>query len=247
MDTNAKELNLLKNNPKELIVLYQSLIRFTVNYFVKSGYIKIDDFDDFVQYINEELLKRIEKIRKSYNETTLLKTYFSVIIKNICHDRLRKDRRNKLETIPNIAEIKEPENITSSIIIQQELNFLDKIFKAFHKNREKIILCFKSIFRIPLKKEDLSYYLDSSEQEIENLIETLKSTNLVSDTRIFELLTPIFNKKENKNNSPDSTRKWLDLKIKEFIKLINGDPPRANYSKETFQFLAEKYFYQKMD
>ena len=44
--------------------------------------------------------------------------------------------------------------------------------------------------------------------------------------------------------------KWIDRsirKIEEIIELMNGNPPRANYDKETLQILIEKYYIKKSE
>jgi len=59
------------------------------------------------------------------------------------------------------------------------------------------------------------------------------------------VLTEIFNKYENKNNAPDTLRKWVKFKINELIDVLNGSPPASKYDEETFQILFEKCFYKE--
>ena len=47
---------------------------------------------------------------------------------------------------------------------------------------------------------------------------------------------------ENKSNSPDATRKWIEIKINELIDIMNHKTRTSNYDKETFRILFESLF-----
>jgi len=247
MNSNDSDIYLLKNAPNELIVKYQSLISSVVYNISKSGLVNYNDVGDYIQYINNELLHKIEYIKKKYNGSSPLKIYFLVIIRNMCYEKLRKERKYDNEISSEFIERIEPENIVSNLIIEQELDYLDKILKTFHSKKDKLILCLKLLFRIRVSADDFNIYgYNFTLSEIQNIIKRTDYSKPLSDKEIFEHVTPLFNKYERKNNNSDTTRKWVGNKLNDIIDLMNGDPPKAYYSRETIQILIEKYL-KKME
>ncbi len=135
MDENSDDIRLLKENPKGLIVKYQSLINYIVCNYINNGFFNRYDKDDIVQNINESLLKKITKIQIQYNYKTKVKTYISVIIRNNCREIIRKVKLEIVhhKNIENLVfVVNEPEN---KLIIKQEFDKLDKIFTMFYRQR----------------------------------------------------------------------------------------------------------------
>jgi len=62
------------------------------------------------------------------------------------------------------------------------------------------------------------------------------------DKEIYAIMTPLFNRCEGKENSPDALRKWINMKVDEIIDLLNGRTRRSNYDQETLKILAQKYY-----
>ncbi|MFC2128311.1 hypothetical protein ACFLRR_00400 [Bacteroidota bacterium] len=83
MDENEEDIKLLYEAPGKFIIKYQALIGFIVNSYVINGFFNKSDADDHIQTINESLLKKINKIQDQYNYKTKIKTYFSVIVRNL--------------------------------------------------------------------------------------------------------------------------------------------------------------------
>lgn len=44
----------------------------------------------------------------------------------------------------------------------------------------------------------------------------------------------------------DSLRRWSDRKINDIIQVLNGNPPKKSYTKESLKILIEYYFSNKM-
>ena len=125
---------------------------------------------------------------------------------------------------------------------------LETIFHLFNQQKDKLKLCLKVFFRIPVSRDDIYQYLP--EISINDLIEYTSMVNnegALTDHEIFVILTKLINIKENKDNSPDAIRKWIKAKIDEILYLMNGKPIRANYDKESLRFLVENYFYKKAE
>jgi len=243
---NNQEIELLRNDPKTLIVSYQPVIKIIIQRYIHTGFIKVHDKEDFIQHINEELLKRIEKIQKHYNGKAQVRTYISVIIRNICIELLNK--KKKQDDVFTEAESVEEgtEETLSGIIIEQEFDRLQKILMLFSKQKARLELCLKVLYRIPVNKYDLeAYYPGLKDSEYTEVLYKINPEEKIRDKELYHILTPFLNKCENKNNSVDAVRKWTKIKIDELIFLMNGSPKRANYNEETLQILAEKYYLKK--
>ncbi|MFC1733075.1 sigma-70 family RNA polymerase sigma factor [candidate division KSB1 bacterium] len=240
---NIKEIELLRNDPKALIVSYQPVIRFIVQRYIYSGFIQIHDKEDFVQHTNEELLNRIEKIQKQYNGKAQIRTYISVIIRNICIELLNKKKKNPEEITETESIEKGSEDTLSGIIIEQEIDRFQKILMLFHKQKARLELCLKILYRISVKKADMeAFYPGLKDNEYSEVLKSIDPKENHTDKELYQIITPFLNQCEKKDNTSDAIRKWTNMKIDEMITLMNGTPKRANYNKETLQILVEKYY-----
>jgi RNA polymerase sigma factor (sigma-70 family) len=238
------DVDLLHNNPGKLIEKYQDTIIIIVNKFIQTGYVRFADKEDFLQDINEQLLIKIPKIKKQYNEQYRLSTYLSAIIRNICLEKIQKKRTPLLKHLEDEIIIKETiiNQGFHNLVIADEITRLENIFLLFSKQKEKLKLCLKFFFRIPISQDDIVQYLE--EKPMKELSE-LNNKETLTDHEIFIILTKIINAKEKKDNSSDAIRKWITARINEILYLMNGNPKRANYDKESLCFLVENYFYKK--
>ena len=249
MTINDKEIELLKLDPSVLIVKYQDIIKIIVSKFISSGSINLSDKDEFIQIINERLLMSSERIKNQYKGISLLKTYFSTIIKNICIEELNKRKRynfSELETL-NYANLSE-NTINEDTYLNNEFDRLSKILDMYNIKISKLVLCLKIIYRLPLTVTDFTKYCIKLKADIiNNLIDEVNPTKIIPEFELFQILTPYINKCDNQVNQPDALRRWVKRKIDEIIDLMNGNPPRANYDKETIQILIEKYYLKKVE
>ncbi|MBN1598792.1 MAG: sigma-70 family RNA polymerase sigma factor [Bacteroidales bacterium] len=221
----------------------QDLIESIASKFITSGSFRHEEKDDLIQTINEELLYKMPKIRQQFLGISSFRGYLSVVIQNICREKIRRNKSIRTTELTDIhfnqSEELNPEHV---IVIQQEVERLKKLLLLYNKQRTKIILCLKLKFRIPLNICDLSTYLGKiNKKEYKEFKEKLKNYNKIKDVDIYEAIIPLFNKFENKNNNADSLRKWIKLKINELIELLNGDPPISSFDEDTLQILFEKY------
>lgn len=246
MENNKKDIKLLQNNPQGLILKYQGLIEFIVDTYVIHGFFNRYDRDDIIQSINESLLRKIPKLQKQYNNSTRVKTYISVIIRNNCKEILRKSRIE-------IVDVKNIENLQSvvnepelKLVLTQEFDRLEKIFMMYYRQRYKLELCFKLLYNIPVKFKDFkNYSADFDKYSYLKIIKDINPGTEIRKRKIYRILLPYFNLAENKDNSEDALRKWLRFKTNEIIRLLNGDPPVSSYDEESLQILLEKYYFEK--
>jgi hypothetical protein len=242
---NDRDIELLKKNPKELIVSLQYLIEIIINQFIKVGKFSQSDRKDIQQQVNEELLKKITRIQKQFNYKSLVRTYMTVIIRNICNDIDRSKKKAIDFVLDEHLIIKDYANIINSIIIGEEIKRLDNAINLYHKQKFKLLLCLKLYYRIPVEFKDFKLVdRNINIKEYKIFIQNIDPYLECNDYDIFNSLITIFNKIENKKNTPDALRKWTHLKVNELIALLNGNTKLYFYSKESFQMLFE-YCYAK--
>lgn len=247
MRENQKELELLNKDPKELIVKYQELITIIVNKFIGSGSINASNRDEFVQVVNERLLFSIDNIKKQYKGLSLVKTYFSTIIRNICLEEINKQKKHKHLDIETIYQY-ETDNVKlmENTYLNDEFDRLNKILIMYNKKAAKLEFCLKVLYRLKVRITDFTKYcLKFKPNKIKDLIEQVHPTKMIPEFELFEILTPYINKCDRQTNKPDALRRWIKRKIEEIIVLMNGNPPRANYDNETLQILFEKFYTSK--
>lgn len=245
MDVNQFEIGLLREDPGELIVKYQPIVIVIVQVYMRSGYFRGEEKEEIVQQINEKLLERIEKIRQQYNGMAQLRTYFSAVIRNLCLEIIRKGRnRDVLRLVEEYDHnLSYSPDQLNRMIIDQELQRLDLILAMFHKLKSKLVISFKAMLRMPLHEDDLLDYCKERDiSEIEKEYEILMAGEAKNDKEVYRQLTVLFNYIECKNNSLDAVRKWVWIREEEVLKMLNGDPPRANHNHETLMILLERYF-----
>ncbi len=243
---NEQDLRLLHENPEQFLVRYQEVIRIIVRAFIRTRAIHESDHDDTIQYVNEKLWTRIDRIREMYNGQSLVKTYMSVVIRNLVMER-RKERHYCLVEEP--LEFYETAGSNAAdqflqLVIKQELERLDTIMKTFHKQRLKFEFCLKIVFRIPVAEDDfreLVHPLSPVEQK--RLWKLFDRNTLPEDKDQYRRLSEVFNTLEDQSGrSRDSIRKWIRHRLDMVLLLMNGTPRQAHYNDETLQILFERYF-----
>lgn len=248
MNLNEHEIELLYKNPDTLLVNYQSVIRIIVSKFIQRGFVNMSEKDDFIQIVNEKLLIKIPKIQDQYDGSTLLRTYLSVIIRNICLEEIRKQQsNNQTSEIDDYKDrIVADERSDYQLIISQELIRLNTILRLFYDKRWKFEFCLKVIYRISIVLDDfLKYCKICNSDKLKALIIKINPPKVIPEKDLYIEIKPFINKCDNKNNSSDAIRKWLKLQIDNVIDLMNGKTKRSNYNRESIQILFEKYFENK--
>ena len=244
MTENEKDIELLHKNPNALVLKYQETVRIIVKKFILSGIISRADFEDAVQEALSEVLTKIPTMQKQYNGMSLFKTYFSVIVRNSCMREFAKARRKNIVHQAEIPDDGETDTVDKKISLEEEIRRFKTVITLYYKQRPKLLLCLKLHYRIPLNAEDIRRWNpDCSSSDHAKLIENFGSNFDAKDyAEIFRIITPIMNRHENKNNSPDAVRKWIDSKIDEIIDLMNGVCKRTNYDDETLKTLVDDFF-----
>jgi hypothetical protein len=243
-DSNKRDIELLNDNHRQLILELQELINIIIYQFIGLGKFGYAERDEIKQHINFELLNKIPKIQSQFQQKSLLRTYLGAIIRNICNEIVRNKQKSNLILFEevDVADENIEKNI-STLIFEEEIIRLKKILNAYYKIKNKLILCLKIKFRMVIEIEDFRKFNNNiTEDEFETFITEIQSYDNCPESKIFEALAFILNKYENKKSTPDSIRKWVTDKIIEIVDLLNGRPPSSKYDKETVQILFEKCY-----
>lgn len=248
MDNNTQDIELLNEKPAELIIKYQSLIDTIVSRFMRIGYFPGQEKNDVVQHINEELLNKLSYIKNQYNGKSLLKTYFIVIISNLCNTKSYIDRREVGFISMDYVEMDklQSDELVSGIVLENEFDRYEKILMQYHNSKQKLEFCLKIYFRIPLQMKEIIDFCPEQEAVFySHFFNSAKAGPELNGKAIYSLLTDLLNRKKATTYTEDAIRKWIRKKIEELICLMNGKPKRANYNEETIQILIEKYYASK--
>jgi DNA-directed RNA polymerase specialized sigma24 family protein len=241
---NQQDVQLLREQPRELIIKYQDIIQIIVKKYIASKMFHASDFEDVVQAVNEDLLSKSERIRDQYNGIALLRTYFSAIVRNSCLKIYDKKKREiKVFPLGNEDPIVE-ETASMNLAIEYDLERLKRIFKYYHPKKGKVILCVKLYFRLRINKEDMiACFPACSEEDTLTLLGHFGAHYENIDSKeVYQIVTPLLNKYEGKSNTIDAVRNWSEVRIREIIQLLNGNKRESSYDKESLRLLTEKYF-----
>jgi RNA polymerase sigma factor (sigma-70 family) len=244
MTENDKDIELLHSDPHTLILKYQETVKIIVKKYILADVFKPSDFEDVVQEVYAALFAKIPAMQSQYNGMSLFKTYFSVIVRNICmkeHAKTRKELEIEQKEITNFID---RSHVEAKIIIEYQIQRFRAILSLYYRQRPKLLLCLKLHYRIPLTPEDITlWYPKCSSPDRDILLENFGSNfDETDDVEIYKILTPLMNKNENKSNSVDAVRKWIDTKIREIIQLLNGNPKKSNYNEDTLKTLVDDFF-----
>ncbi|MBM3404360.1 MAG: hypothetical protein FJY10_05670 [Bacteroidetes bacterium] len=235
------------SSPQKLIVFCQGTILKIVDYLIRRGFFASDEKHDLVQHINLQLLEKGENIRKNYDGRVPLDAYLSVVVRNICIRYKETYTSRSLLRVPDhffLEKTVDPNpGVFSKMVVSEEIERLETILSLYADEKEKLLIVFRLIVTKTITPEKiLSYYGDISVKLLEDVFSVLSSLEQLKRKEIFKVLIPLVNSKEGKKSTPDTLRKWFDRRVQEIIHLINGNPPRSFYSKETLLILFEYYF-----
>lgn len=238
---NAIDISLLRTDPHGLLLRHQETIRIIVKIYIDSGMFSHNDFEDLVQQVNVRLLEKMPVIQANFDGSCLFRTYLSQVIRNAClnlHDRdTRQPRFSHLEGA-GIASREEPH---SRLLIEHDARVLMAILDQFNTQRPKLLLCLKLYYRIPIGRNDvLDWWPHCPQNRIEYLLTTFgEFFGDIPESELYERIQPLFAEMERKSGPADSLRRWVDEKINQIIRLLNGSPPDASYDRKTLGILLE--------
>ena len=241
----STDIELLRSDPRALLLRHQETIGIIVRTYVRTGMFHPSEVDDIIQQINHDLLQKLPRIQAQFNGTTFVRTYLSSIIRHSCLDLNRK--RQAQPVVLGLEEIRTPAvsaDIDADLAIEQSIRMLRAIIAQFHTERPKLLLCLKTMYKIPLVRNDvLVWWPGCPEPELATLIRASQAVEKkLTDKQVFEVIRPFVNRAESNSSSADSIRRWTDERITSIIALLNGRPPTATFTKETLGILLDHFF-----
>lgn len=241
--------NLLKNNPRSLILIY----RYLISKYIGGKHQKADEKEDLIQEIIFRLMtKKIPKIQKQYDfnfkKNPSFTSYFMVVVRNVYIDIVRERKKKVLKTV-ELSEADRPLRVREfgsedgQIILEEETTKLHYLFKMYHRSRPKIEIMLKIKYRMSVDPVDVrNHFPGCPTQEISILTRDFK---FMKDKEVFEVVTPVFNRCEKKRNKSDTLRKWIANKIEEIVSHLNRTHDHRVYNTENISDLVTIYFQKK--
>jgi DNA-directed RNA polymerase specialized sigma24 family protein len=243
MTENEKDVQLLRNDFGGLIVKYQATVRIIVGKFVASGLFRQSETEDIVQAVNDSLLQKIPQIRSQYTGSTLIRTYLSSIIRNVCLKEFHARKRAPPNIPLDEAGIGRPDGPFDRALIREEITRFRDILRMYHGEVPKLLVCLKLYFRLPITRHDvLDWYPRCSKRDHEFLLESFGGNyDDLLETDVFRLFSTVINKAEGKRNRPHAIQRWTNKRVNEILELLNGDSPASAHNRETLKILFENY------
>ena len=121
MTENDKDTELLHSDPHTLILKYQETVKIIVKKYILAGVFRAADFEDIVQEVNMALLAKIPAMQAQYNGMSLFKTYFSVIVRNICMKEHAKANRGLKIEQKDITDFIDRAHVEEKIVFEKEI------------------------------------------------------------------------------------------------------------------------------
>src|SRR5208283_4651008 len=172
MTENDKDIELLHSDPYTLILKYQETVKIIVKKYILTGVFRSSDFEDIVQEVNSALLIKIPAMQIQYNGMSLFRTYFSVIVRNICMKEHAKINMEITIEQKDITGRIDRACVEEKIIFEKEIQRFRAILSLYYRQRPKLLLCLKLHYRIPLTPEDINlWYPKCSSPERSILLE----------------------------------------------------------------------------
>lgn len=245
MQNNDTDIRLLSEDPDKLLVRYQPIIRIIVKKLAYQGYLPRRDINDLIQDVNRKLIERLPRIRDRYNYKSRFKTYFSVVIRNLCLEEFRKVRL-VAEPQPEIYEQTAAESTTDNLLIREEYERLQRAIRLFGRESDAIWIVLRCFADLPVTAASFTgFEIDPGEEFRIQLAEQVNDTIQLQKREKMEVLSTVFSRIEKKRRSPDALRKWSSSRLEEIVVLMNGKPPKSAYTIEILYVLIEKAEYSE--
>ncbi|WP_299456663.1 hypothetical protein [uncultured Microscilla sp.] len=251
MDNNIEDYNLLHAHPDKLLVRddYQQVMKRVVYKFMKRGFFKGFAVDDLQQELNVAFLtQKMAYIQKNYKPNDgLLISYFERAVYNKCIDISKlsiHQQENRKEALEGYMIKPQNANPESKLIFQEilegEVNKLKDYLRMFTRTKFRLLLLLKLYARIVLDKNDLTSYCPKIQAKtLKDFLATygVPYSNK-KDKEVYNDVIPLFNACDQKKNTPDALRKWINDRTQELMKMLNEGGERE-YDKEKLKNLIQ--------
>lgn len=238
------DIEILRQDPSALIYKYRDMIRIIVVNAMAGGLGGRERIASVVDTVTSELMLRIPSIQANYNGTSLVRTYVSAVVRNICRSLRMSQPAEKSLDDPAHEEAVPLASMHERYSINQARSVFRAILLQFDRSLPKLIVCLKLKFRIALGREDFLRWQPGCDQHIlsDFLADMQTWPESLTDMEIFRRSTPLFNHLQSKEATDDTVRRWTSSKIAEIADALNCSIPGAHFDEETIRLLTEDYF-----
>lgn len=246
--------NLLKNYPQTVVLLYREYIKKFLLF--KKAHADPAERDDILQeilarLIEDKIYKIQEKYDFNYHKISSFTSYFMVTVRNIYIDIIRERNVRPLTAgvvheIDDVADLHGDKKMIDRLLINEELTKFQTILVLYYKTRDRLELCLKVKYRIPVTRQDIEKcFPKCREEDIKILTQDFTT---IRDKRVFEKILSVFNYHEARLNKSDTLRKWVNIKVEEIIMHLNRTHGARVYNNKNFaDFIALYYQEIKAD
>lgn len=239
---------LLRTDAHALVVEYQETIRIIVRTFIRSGLFSRGEYEDVVQAVSERFLRALPAISKQFNGSTLVRTYVSAVLRNICLQIARKQKKDRAN-LPILEDcLSDPpardQHTHTRTFVGLEIAAFRAIVTQYGKDRGKLLFMLKLRYRLAITAHDiLSWMPACSPIDQRTLLSAFGGEySAKTDMEIHQVLFPIAQKARAKGVTPDYFRSWTKARINEILSILNGSPPISAHTEETLRLLVEDFF-----
>ena len=237
-----REVELLHNDPGALVVLYQDMVGIVVWNAIQRGMFPPSEREELIAAVTAKLLELFPRLRRTYNGTSLLRTYVSAIVINLLNRMAREQKRTKRSLPPVESGAEDPALELAGHDIDVFVRRLDTILGLFAQLTSKLVVILKCYYRIALDTaEVMSWYPRCDAFSRDQILSLSRSSGkTVPHGELFAALALIVGEAEGRRVSADSLRKWTDHRIAEILRLLNGNPPRSAFDRKSLGELLER-------
>ncbi len=231
---------MLREDPEKLLLKYQPVIRIIVKSLAYKGYLPKREISDLVQDVNRKLVERMPRIRSQYNYKSRFRTYFSVVVRNLCLEEFRK-LRIVAEPAADLYEQPGTDSPADPVIIRQEFERLRRAIRMFYRDEPALWVTFRVLADLDIQREDIARFgntlIAGREQE---LAQRLNQSFKKNKREKLEIVSEVLSELDAKSRSKEAVRKWFENRLEEILTLMNGKPPRSAYTLDILLILIEK-------
>ena len=213
--------------------------------YVNKGIIPSREKEDTQMFIVEKFLRKQSQIHKNFLGKANVTTYCISVLNNMCCEVIRKELKHWKNELNEISDIfvSNKESASQKTVIQDEINYLDKIFQLFDAEKPKVNIVLSYYYHLNVQQTDINEYIKVHNNK--NAKPKLVIGGNLNKGEIFNNLADFICIVENKNIKPDAVRMWYIKITNTIINRLNGSFNRAYYDRDSFQVLYELYNAQR--
>lgn len=233
--------NQLIEDELALFDLIRTITEKVVSRYVFRTVIPAREKEDVEMAVIEKFLNKKEKINQTFEGKSKITTYYTAIINRMCCEIIRSESKHWY-SVNDDAELYQDQQYKTlnyesakKTLINDEVKRLANTMLFFNGEREKVNLCLKYFFDIPLDDEDIRMYSQDKHDKLKLILEERES---LSKAEVFKNLSKVVNIVENKNVGGDAIRIWLNKRIDTILNRMNTNGLYF-HNKESLSVLIE--------